>query len=90
MKEFISFRMLNIASVFESSCSACAVSSNLHCEDRLAVHSIGTGDQSEHYYAVFDGHGGWECADFAHTILSESISSCLHSAAQVRILCLLC
>jgi pyruvate dehydrogenase phosphatase len=57
--------------------SVCAVSSNTKCEDRLAVHSIGSGDQSEHYYAVFDGHGGWECAEFAHTILSASISSCL-------------
>lgn len=57
--------------------SVCAVSSNARCEDRLAVHSIGTGDKGEHYYAVFDGHGGWECAEFAHTILSSHISSCL-------------
>ena len=60
--------------------SVCAVSSNTRCEDRLAVHSIGAGPQSEHYYAVFDGHGGSECAEFAHTLLSANISACLQDA----------
>ena len=57
--------------------SVSAVSSNSRCEDRLAVHSFGTGDACQHYYAVFDGHGGWECAEFAHNLLSASISACL-------------
>ena len=57
--------------------SVCAVSSNSRCEDRLAVHSFGAGDAGQHYYAVFDGHGGWECAEFAHNLLSASIAACL-------------
>lgn len=62
--------------------SVCAVSSNSRCEDRLAVHSIGSGESSEHYYAVLDGHGGWECAEFAHTILAANISSCLQETKK--------
>jgi serine/threonine protein phosphatase PrpC len=58
--------------------SVCAVSSNSRCEDRLAVHSFGDGDARQHYYAVFDGHGGWECAEFSHNLLSASIAACLH------------
>ena len=36
--------------------------------------------QGQHYYAVFDGHGGFECAEFAHTRLSGYISSCLQES----------
>jgi len=55
----------------------CAVSSNAKCEDRSIVHIAGKGENSESYFAVYDGHGGWECAEFAYTMLPVSISSFL-------------
>uniref|UniRef100_A0A7S4PIH2 PPM-type phosphatase domain-containing protein n=1 Tax=Guillardia theta TaxID=55529 RepID=A0A7S4PIH2_GUITH len=55
----------------------CAVSSNTKCEDRSIVHIAGKGENSESYFAVYDGHGGWECAEFAYNMLPDSISSFL-------------
>jgi pyruvate dehydrogenase phosphatase len=62
--------------------SMCAVSSNSFYEDRSVVRTtLGAGGR-EHYFAVLDGHGGWDCAEFAYPLLPHCISECLSAGKQ--------
>ena len=48
---------------------------NRPIEDRLMVHRAFL-PKGEHYlwwFAVFDGHGGWQCADYAHKRLHHNL-----------------
>ena len=51
---------------------------NTPCEDTFNVRQLNSnGDKVGYYGGVFDGHGGWQMAEFAkrnfHTILEEEI-----------------
>lgn len=51
-----------------------AVSSNTLWEDRCIIQD---GDAGEMYFAVLDGHGGWDCAEFAYPLLPAFIAQSL-------------
>lgn len=60
-----------------------AVGSNSFYEDRSVVHSTTSpSGEPEHYFAVLDGHGGWDCAEFAYSLLPVSISESLAASKQ--------
>ena len=61
-------------SVVARNATMSAVSSNTLWEDRCIIQD---GDAGEMYFAVLDGHGGWDCAEFAYPLLPAFISQSL-------------
>jgi hypothetical protein len=59
-----------------------AVSSNSFYEDRSVVKTTRGAGGKEHYFAVLDGHGGWDCAEFAYPLLPHCISESLSAGKQ--------
>lgn len=51
-------------------CDCTAIAANIPIEDRHFVERL---DNGGWWFSVFDGHGGWQCSDYAHRKLHKNL-----------------